>query len=66
MEQLVRDREKKDNKYLKLDTQKARVYADFGVASNSELIDRQGDRLSVGSGRSCGDSVEECEDDSDV
>ena len=66
MEHLVRDREKKDNKYMKLDKQKTRESADFGVASDSELIDSQGDRLSEGSGGGGGGSVDECEDDSDI
>ena len=66
IEHLVRDREKKDNKYLKLDKQKTRESADFGVASDSELIDSQGDRLSEGSGGGGGGSVDECEDDSDI
>ena len=66
MEQWVKDKEKKDNECLRLERQTARESVDFGVASDSELIDSQGDRLSEGSGGGGGDSDEECDDDSDA
>ena len=61
MEQLARDMEKKDNKNMKVEKQKARETEETINASDSEPVDSQGDILSFGSPR--GDSEDDSGED---